>query len=281
MPFRDTLLPLTYSKTLTQTTILALAIGAYSLLPLIKEMSSYKDVADIPSDMHAALSLILGCLLVFRTNAAYSRWWEARTLWGGLINASRNLSVKLTSLIQISNDDAKMLRELITSFPRELKKHLRQPPPSIENTEPAESYHRPLEIAGKIYDWLGSQRRCHTIEGDELRVVDLELAKLMEICGGCERIARTPFVRSYRIFARQCIVLFLLSFPWGAAQDFQWWTIPLTIIVAYFMIGMEIVAEHVEEPFGLDEDDLDLEGMCDTIQNSVDEIFRKFDLKDS
>jgi len=35
---------------------------------------------------------------------------------------------------------------------------------------------------------------------------------------------------------------------------------------------MEIVAEHVEEPFGFDEDDLDLDGMCRTIESSVEEL---------
>jgi putative membrane protein len=53
----------------------------------------------------------------------------------------------------------------------------------------------------------------------------------------------------------------------------MWWTLPLTIVISYFMVGMEIVAEHVEEPFGFDEDDLDLEGMSKTIANSVEEIF--------
>jgi putative membrane protein len=65
----------------------------------------------------------------------------------------------------------------------------------------------------------------------------------------------------------------LLSFPWGVAADFQWWTIPLTMIISYFMIGMEIVSEHVEEPFGHDEDDLDLEGLCETIERSVTSVF--------
>jgi ion channel-forming bestrophin family protein len=48
-------------------------------------------------------------------------------------------------------------------------------------------------------------------------------------------------------------------------KDFQWRTTPLTIAISYFMIGMEIVAEHVEEPFGYDDDNFDLEGLCDTI----------------
>jgi putative membrane protein len=106
-----------------------------------------------------------------------------------------------------------------------------------------------------------------------MRVIDYELAELMDICGACERIARTPVIRSYRIFARQCIALFLLTLPWGLVNEFKWITVPLTIILSYFMIGMEVVAEHVEEPFGLDEDDLDLEGMCVTIEKSVQYVF--------
>ena len=95
----------------------------------------------------------------------------------------------------------------------------------------------------------------------------------MDICGGCERIHRTRIVGSYRTFARQCVLLFLLTLPWGIAHDFGWWTIPITIMSSYFMLGLEIVAEHVEEPFGLDEDDLDLDGMSIKIRQSIEEIF--------
>jgi putative membrane protein len=271
MPFRDTLLPLASSKTLGQVTLMALGVGAYSLLPLLKEYTTYKDLGDIPSDVHAALSLVLGCLLVFRTNAAYGRWWEARILWGSLINACRNLAVKLTTCIAIGREDANTMLSKIALFPKQLTTHLRMTSPA-KGTKTLPSEHQPLKTANEIYAWLGHQKRTRAIDGDEMRVIDAELAKLLDICGGCERIARTPFVRSYRIFCRQCIVLFLISFPWGVSEDFRWWTIPLTIIVSYFMIGMETVAEHVEDPFGLDEDDLDLEGMCSTIERSVHQI---------
>ncbi|MEQ1829587.1 MAG: bestrophin family ion channel [Pirellula sp.] len=276
MPFRDTILPLTSSRTLGQATLLAVLVGIYSILPLVKEYTIYRDMGDIPSDVHAALSLVLGCLLVFRTNAAYSRWWEARILWGSLINASRNLAVKLTTCIGTESSDAKMLLSKIASFPRLLMDHLRSSP-STTDPLPDSSTHAPLRVVNEIYHWLGQMKKSKAIDGDEMRIIDIELAKLLDVCGACERIARTPFVRSYRIFCRQCIVLFLISFPWGVAQDFSWWTFPLTVIVAYFMIGMEIVAEHVEEPFGLDEDDLDLEGMCGTIERSVHEILVEFE----
>jgi putative membrane protein len=106
-----------------------------------------------------------------------------------------------------------------------------------------------------------------------LRVIDAELQELMDVCGACERIRNTRIVASYRAFARQCVLLFLATFPWGIAHDFRLWTIPLTIITAYFMLGLETVAEHIEEPFGLDEDDLDLDVLCETIERTVDQAF--------
>ena len=46
-------------------------------------------------------------------------------------------------------------------------------------------------------------------------------------------------------------------------------------MISYFMLGMEIAAEHTEEPFGYDEDDLDLEALCRVIDSSIDEVFAR------
>ncbi len=274
MILRDTVFPLFTSRTLYQAGLLALGFAAYSLIPLLKENSIYRDIGDVPHEIHAALSLMLGALLVFRTNTAYSRWWEARTLWGSLVNASRNLSMKLVAFGHVTQDEAQDIRGKLADFPRILTSHLRKPTPLADPEKPPITRHLPMALVHQLYLWIERKRQSGLIDGDELRVIDAELARFMDICGGCERIARTPLVRSYRIFARQCIILFLLTFPWGVAEAFQWWTIPLTLTISYFMFGMEIVAEHVEDPFGLDDDDLDLDSLCDTIDKSVTEIFR-------
>lgn len=276
MQFRELIVPLVASKTLGYVTCLALGMGAYSLLAIGKEYTRFADVANVPSQVHAALSLVLGCLLVFRTNTAYNRWWEARTLWGALVNTSRNTAIKLHHIACISNSDLALARHLLIAFPIALKHHLRSE--TDELTELVKQLscgapHVPVAIANQLYAIVGRAKRAGTIDGDDLRVLDTELTRFLDICGGCERIQRTRIVTSFRTFARQCILLVLLTLPWGMAHDFGWWTLPLTIIVSYFMIGLETVAEHVEEPFGYDEDDLDLEGLCHTIKCSVDEIF--------
>ncbi len=277
MPFRNLIEPLASSRTLGYVFLMAMLTGLYAALPTWKEYSPYRDITNIPSEFHAALSLVLGWLLVFRTNTAYSRWWEARTLWGALVNASRNLAIKFGSLGRIPQGDLARARELIVGFPVALRCHLRgeadsQLPPEIRSLA-GDAEHVPQAIARKLYAIVGQAKRVGHIDGDELRVLDAELLRLMDICGACERILKTRIVKSYRVFARQCVLIFIATLPWGIADDFRVWTIPLTIITSYFMLGLETVAEHVEEPFGYDDDDLDLESLCETIEVTVNETF--------
>lgn len=255
----------------------ALLMGLYAILPTWKEYSTFKDYGDTSSQIHAAFSVVLGWLLVFRTNTAYNRWWEARTLWGALVNASRNASIKFCTLGKLSAVHLSNARLILSAFPVALRCQLRE---EVDSKLPQEirdlagNYrHVAQGLVARLYGIATSAKAAQEIDGDELRILDVELLRFLEITGGCERIQKTRIVKSYRVFARQCVWVFLLTFPWGIVNDFAFWTIPITVLISYFMIGLEVVAEHVEEPFGYDEDDLDLDGLCITIARSVNEVF--------
>jgi putative membrane protein len=94
----------------------------------------------------------------------------------------------------------------------------------------------------------------------------------LDICGGCERIRNTPISPSYRRFIRHAIGIYLLTLPWGLVDQFHWWSVPITSLVAYLMIGVEVLAEDVEQPFGTGADDLKLDDICAAIRRSVDDI---------
>ena len=49
--------------------------------------------------------------------------------------------------------------------------------------------------------------------------------------------------------------------------------VPLSTIAACFTLGLETASEHVERPFGYDTDDLDLDGLCDNIRVTVQDVF--------
>ena len=272
--------PLTRSQTLRRVAAMALAVGLYSGLPLwVLNESPFNDVLAIPAELHTMLTLVLGCLLVFRTNTAYSRWWDARTQWGDLVAIFRNLSSKLAFMVTIPESEIDDAERILVAFPFALRDHLREglqinDLPGFED-DATTTDHVPSHLAGRLYSAMSRWKTRGWIDGAELRVIDYDLRKLMEIVGRCEAIRLTRVASSYRIFAQQCVLLFLITLPWGISRDFGWWTPPLTAIVAYFMLGLEVVAENVEEPFGRDEDDLNLDRLCTSIESSVTGLFAR------
>jgi ion channel-forming bestrophin family protein len=286
MPFRGSVSVLFTSQTLTRVALYALGVTAYACIPVWLEFR-YDEFGyfRFPSNLHAALGVVLGGLLSFRTNVAYARWWEARTLWGSLVNKSRNLAIKVADLVQANDNDLTRFRSEIIGFAYAMRDHLREGADvrklkGFEDCTDRPS-HVPAYLVTRMYESLCNWRDAKQIDGQDLMVLDEEGRNFLEICGACERIRNTGVIRSYRIFARQCVLLYLVTFPWGIAHDFGWWTFPLTAVIAYFMLGLETVAEHVEEPFGYDDDDLDLDQLCQAIETSVNEVFDRRNRKSS
>ncbi len=76
--------------------------------------------------VHSLLGFVLSLLLVFRTNSAYDRWWEARKQWGALTNTCRNLAIKLNAYLpkeDITNRN--FFRKAIPLYPQALFSFLR------------------------------------------------------------------------------------------------------------------------------------------------------------
>lgn len=226
-------------------------------------------------------SMILGVLLVFRTNSANDRWWEARKLWGQLVNDTRNLSMKVKSYVALDEQDVADFRKLVISFPFALREHLRagialnKIPGFEESTDyPA---HVPAYIAECIFQLMKEWRNKGKIDGFEMMQLDVHARSFMDICGACERIKNSPIALSYRAILRQGVALNILSIPWYFANDCHSWTIVITCLVAYFMVGLELIAEDIEEPFGQGGDNLPLEQISRNIELSVVEILGKPD----
>ena len=91
------------SDTIRQLVPFMLILAIYSLVVAYLELYYWQLSADNQlkniTVTHSLLGFVLSMLLVFRTNTAYDRWWEGRKLWGGLVNSSRNLAMKLNALL--------------------------------------------------------------------------------------------------------------------------------------------------------------------------------------
>ena len=64
----------------------------------------------------------------------------------------------------------------------------------------------------------------------------------------------------------------MVTLPIGFVATFEWWSVPVVMLVFYILVSVELIAEEIEDPFGVDENDLPLDGLCETIQGNVEEI---------
>lgn len=253
-----------------------LLVAAYSGLAMLKRQAPFSLVPEIPSGLDGALSFAMALIIAFRVNRAYERWWEARKLWGTLVNVSRNLAVKVKSLVHPDRVERQWVCNLIVAFAFGLKDHLRDEPalrklPGFEQST-AEPRHLPSFIAVQLYGQFERWTEAARLSASQLWVLDSEARILLDVCGACERIKTTPMSVSWRSFTWQCIAVYLLVLPWGLVDDFGLWTIPLSAAIAYFVIAGEAIAHFIETPFGEFEDHLDLERICEAIDRSVSEI---------
>lgn len=260
-------------------------LAAYSLVVAWLDARFFEDQKDISSTLLSAFGTVLGLLLVFRTNTAYDRWWEGRKQWGELVNHSRNFSLKLRSIHGVEASETRHVGRLLVNFARALKEHLRDGVRArslsiYQGAQlAAEPEHVPVHIAGQVRQILVSWRSENRIDGYTEMVLDVHFRALMDICGACERIRRTPLVQSYRAFIRRIIGVYLAALPWGAVANFEFWVPIVVVPVGYFMIGLERIAEEVEEPFGRSEDDLLLDDYVRNIDKVIGEIFQDQSVK--
>jgi len=228
-------------------------------------------------EIAVANGVILGVLLGLRNRAAYDRWWEARRLWGQLVNDSRNLAWKVRSYLPQPAIAAARFPQLLSGFAEALKNHLRgggqlQQIAGFENSSD-QPLHVPSYLAGCVIGCIAQWQKDELIDPRTMQVLDVHSRSLLDICGSCERIRNTPVSASYRTLLRLGLAMNVILAPWYTLLDFGLWCIPILLTFIFFVIGLEIVDTAVEEPFGMELDDLPLERYCQTIRESVTEIF--------
>ena len=233
----------------------------------------------------AVPAVVLGLLLVFRTNTAYERFWEARKLWGKQITVTRSLAQSLWTLIPTVDEshaqEKQKITQLLPAFAIATKLHLRSEPIdreltnliSVEQHELLrQQAHPPLTILGWLRGWIELQFQRRLIS-DRQYVYLFELIDILNSSlGAYERILHTPIPLAYSLHLRHLIYLYCLLFPFQVVDSLQWLTIPATCLVAFALFGIEEIGVEIQNPFGYDENDLELDRYCEIIRRNVEEI---------
>jgi len=239
----------------------------------------------IPTLASLIPNIVLGLLLVFRTNTAYDRFWEGRKIWGTIINTSRNLARNVwitipAKTVEDRDDKVRTLRCLV-AFAVATKLHLRQEPinDELEGLLPKDKFDKlkgmnnpPLEVAFWIGDYLQNQYRQRAIDSYQLTAIQTLLNQLVDCLGACERILKTPMPLAYSIHLKQLLLLYCLSLPFQMVENLGWWTGAIVALISFTLFGIEEIGIEIENPFGRDPNDLPLDAICETMLRNINDL---------
>ena len=230
-------------------------------------------------------SIVLGLLLVFRTNTAYERFWEGRKAWGTLVNNVRNLARQIWVAIEEKDPQdievKKSVLRLLPAFAVALKLHLRQEAvnPELEPFMSPAQYQKlksmnnpPLEIAFWIEDYMHEQYERNCLDVYQLTGMNQLLNSMIDVLGGCERILKTPIPLAYAIHLKQLLLLYCLALPFQMVKDLTWGTGLVVALISFTLFGIEEIGIEIENPFGHDDNDLPLNNICAAMQRNMDDL---------
>ncbi|MGB3798512.1 MAG: bestrophin family protein [Lewinella sp.] len=273
---------LTTSYTMKRILIATLVMGAYAMAIIgsIKYFDLHRYL-QVDSTIFSLLAVILSIFLGFRTTTAYDRWWEGRKQWGALVNNCRNLALYVDSVWPPSDlEIRRFMAKHIANFCLALSEHLRDGTKLDKLVYLAEEEigyyqtkdHVPNFIALRIYQRIAEAHRNGDInEGDYINIKP-QHQSLLDILGACERIKKTPIAFSYAVYLKVLVTAYAALLPFGLSEQFGYGAIPLSMLIVFALIGVEMMGEEIEDPFGLDCNDLPTGDIAHTIKRNVFEI---------
>ncbi|AFY99756.1 bestrophin family protein [Calothrix sp. PCC 6303] len=260
-----------------------IACGTFGLF--ISILYYYKLPVSQPILQNVIPSIVLGLLLVLRTNTAYDRFWEGRKAWGSIVNNVRNLARQILVSIQENAPEDRVekiaILNFLVAFAVTTKLHLRGEKIHNELEELVTNRqclklkninHAPLEVAFWIGDYLEQQHRSKRIDSYQLTLMQELINNLVDSLGACERILRTPMPVAYSIHLRQLLLLYCLLLPFQLVQSLGWWTCMITALISFTLFGIEAIGIQIEDPFGHDSNDLPLDNICKTMKRNIDDL---------
>jgi len=261
--------------------VYAIVIQAtYQAVTAYGEFKDSSGLFNLSPTAHAVLGSLLGFLIVFRMNASNNRYWEGRSSWGQIINASRNL----VRVGVAHTDDGARLADLVSGYVICLRRSLQGNFDMLETEDflPEDLCRRaeffgnpPTAVAFAISEWIEKEYRKGALESQLVRHMEDQLSKLVDAQGACEKIRKTPMPFAYVVMIKQLILVYLLTLPFAVGPHCGWWSPVVMAIVALALFGIEEASVEIEDPFGLEENCLDMVTYTVTIARDTGQMARR------
>ncbi|MGH8447215.1 MAG: bestrophin family protein [Solimonas sp.] len=233
------------------------------------------------------LGITLAIFLGFRNTVSYDRYWEARKLWGGMLNDTRSLARQLLTLSDASDEQKRTAVHGLIAFVHALRHQLRgsSPDADLARLLPAawlarlkDARHPPAVLVLLVGETLQTLLREKTLQPVLAPSLDHSLNRLNDALGGCERIAGTPIPFAYSVLLHRTIYLYSFLLPLGLVESIGFMTPVIVAFIAYTFFALEALAEEIQDPFGLEPNDLPLDALSRTIEITLRELLGERDL---
>ncbi len=209
----------------------------------------------IPSSMHSLIGIVIGLLLVFRTNTAYDRWWDGRKIIASLSSEVSIVTARLDSLNYPTPPDRfdshyeTAIKQNLSSFLLSLRNYLTKG----QDNEPSSVFHlKQTQYLKEMFKSVSYLKQDDNVKS----MLNGSFLKMMEYSNQLERIKNTPIPISYVFHIKISMMIYLLTLPFGMFHDLGIWSVPLVMLIYYIIAGVEIISSEIENPFAGDPNDL-------------------------
>ncbi len=239
-------------------------ITIYTFIVLMLDQHFALAYISIPLSITSTLGTAISLLLAFRINQAYERWWEARKIWGAIVNDSRSLIRQYLTFMPDSEQDPSShgftknvaYRQIMWCYA--LGESLR----GKLNLEDKHQYLTADEFA-KIKLHQNVPNALLLMHGGDLKFaseknwvndfqqveIDKTLSRLTDSMGMAERLKNTVFPTTYSLFVEFLLYLFVIFLPIGLMEQFEFFTLPMSIVISCVFFLVEKSAIHMQNPF--------------------------------
>lgn len=255
-------------------------LGIASVVELVVHFHGHL-VPIIPIGVPLFLGTAISLLLSFKLNQSYERWWEARKVWGAIVNESRTL---IRQVLSFTEGDVELVRRLAhrqiawcyclgqslrgLDWKTGAVEHLS----AAELAEAAEQQNRPLALLSFHARELTELARAGRLSDYQRVAIDGTLTRLTDAMGMAERIRNTVFPQTYRLFLQATIYLFITLLSASLAEVRGTWQVVVTTVIAIPFLLLEKTAKHMQDPFANRPTDISVTAIARTIDINVHDM---------
>lgn len=238
----------------------------------------------IPAFIGTAISVILS----FKLNQSYDRWWEARKIWGCIVNDSRTLILQLQSFLPKGNEAAiKIIAFRHIAWCFSLTNSLRGLDP-LKNLEKflsrseldtiATHNNKPLAILQLNTSHIANLKENEQLELFSLVQLTGVLSSFTNSMGMAERIKNTIFPVTYRVFLHAFIYLFIITLSISLQNIEIIYELPLLIVISTVFLMLENAAKHMQDPFSNTPTDTAMTSISTCIEINIKQLIKEEDI---